>query len=239
KELPFLRKEILELIGESEREIASMGPPVSSAATAKIKYFECILKLKSLLTDLLDGNYSFDYISKYKADFENKARVDLTSEGDNSDSDNDSGVGDDRDDDFAPLPLDGDHRFIRASLHGLYQNYNQAMNRDKFMLPKEKISELVLRYKGSELPGFVSFTAFKHIYIETLVPWSDLTKVHINNMHRYLYKVVTNFIESTAEPLLKDMLLLEFDKFYNSQSAKIDDVIKDIFTDEGTPFTMN
>ncbi|KAF9179084.1 hypothetical protein BGZ51_004076 [Haplosporangium sp. Z 767] len=231
KELPFLRKEILDLIGECEKEIAGMGPPISSVAMAKSKYFECILMLKSSLTALLDGNYSFEYISKHKT------ATDQPYDGitNKCEGEGESGI----DDDFAPPPLDGNQRFIRSSLYGLYQRYNQVMNRDKYLLPTDKISELILRYKGNELPGFVSFTTFTQIYVETLVRWRELTKAHVNNMHLYLYKAVTSYIEFATEPLLKDMLLLEFDKFYNSQSAKIDDAIENIFTDEGIPFTMN
>ncbi|KAF9204450.1 hypothetical protein BGZ49_005284 [Haplosporangium sp. Z 27] len=229
KELPHLRKDIIDLIGECEKEIASMGPQVSSNATAKIKYFECILKLKSALAALLNGNYSFEYINKHKYDItDNNNEDDIGNESDDNDSH-----------DFAPLPLEGDHKFIRASLRKLYKRYNRAMNRGKYMLPTEKISELVNRYRGNELPGFISFTTFTQIYTETLVRWSEMTKAHVNNMHMYLYKAITNFIEFSTEPLLKDTLLLEFGNFYSAQTLKIDEAIENIFKDESTPFTMN
>lgn len=51
------------------------------------------------------------------------------------------------------------------------------------MLPKDKISQLVLCYKGKELPGFISFTTFTKIYMETLLRWNDITKAHVFNMH--------------------------------------------------------
>ncbi|KAG0008438.1 hypothetical protein BGZ80_003448, partial [Entomortierella chlamydospora] len=161
--LQFLKKEILELISGCEKEIADMGPPVSSIAMAKIKYFECILKLKSSLTALLDGNYSFEYISKHKSDSTKQDCVVTAHENEDSDDD-----GDDQDYDFAPPSLEGDYRFIQSSLHGLYQRYNRAMNRGKYTLPTAKISELVLLYKGKELSGFISFATFTRIYIETL-----------------------------------------------------------------------
>ncbi|KAG0363114.1 P-loop containing nucleoside triphosphate hydrolase protein [Gamsiella multidivaricata] len=230
KELPFLKKEILELISDCEKELTSMGPPVSNTAMAKVKYFECILKLKSALTALMDGNYSFEYISKHKSDYVAAA--------DGNDGSVNADDGDDNSD-FAPPALKGNHHFIRSSLYRLYQRYNQAMNKDKYLLPADKISELVLRYKGNELPGFVSFTTFTQIYTETLVCWRDMTKAHVTSMHLYLHDAIANFIAFTAEPLLEDTLLLEFDKFYSSQIAKIDDTIESIFTDEGTPFTLN
>lgn len=77
------------------------------------------------------------------------------------------------------------------------------MNRDKYMLPTDKISELVLRYKGNELPEFVSFTTFTQIYMETLVRWRDMTKAHVTNMHIYLVKAVTSFKAFAAEPLVE------------------------------------
>ncbi|KAF9285633.1 hypothetical protein BGZ68_003678 [Mortierella alpina] len=230
KELPFLKKDILALIGECEKDITSMGPPVSDVSKAKIKYFDCIMKLKSSLTALLDGHYSFDYINQYKSDVANQdSHATANDEGKNS--------GDDDNDD--PLILKGDHRFIRSSLHRLYDRYNQVMNRDKYKLPKDKISELVLRYKGNELPGFVSFTTFTQIYIETLASWRDITKAHISSIQLYLYEAITSYIAFAVDPLLKDTLVLEFDKFHSLQTAKIDDALGNIFADEDIPFTMN
>ncbi|KAF9152581.1 hypothetical protein BGX20_005125, partial [Mortierella sp. AD010] len=77
------------------------------------------------------------------------------------------------------------------------------------------------------------------IYTETLVSWRKITEAHVANMHLYLHDVVTEFISQEVSPLLKDTLLLEFDKFYRGQAKKIDDAIDDIFTDEAMPFTMN
>ncbi|KAK3810469.1 MAG: P-loop containing nucleoside triphosphate hydrolase protein [Linnemannia gamsii] len=231
KELPFLKRDVLALIGECENEITNMGLPISNATTAKIKYFECIMKLKSSLTALLDGNYTFEYISNHKSDL---AKQDFEVASNDNTPDNDDG-----DNDLAPPSLEGDHRFIRSSLQKLYQHFNQALNRDKYILPTKTITDLVLRYKGNELPGFISFTTFTWIYIETLVHWHDITKAHVNNMHHYLFKAITNYIMFAADPLLKDTLLLEFDKFYSSQTAKMNEAIENIFTDEGTPFTLN
>lgn len=234
KELPFLRKEILELIGESQKEIDSMGPEVSNLTAARTKYFEYIMNLKSSLTALLEGNYSHEYISEHKpATTEQVSAVtrDGVSDHDDDNSDND--------DDNAPPLVEGDNHFVRSSLHKLYRHYNRALNRDRYILAADKMSELVLRYKGCELPGFISFTTFTQIYIETLTRWRDRTDEHITNMHLYLYKAITNFITFDAEPLLKDMLLLEFDRFYTLQIAKMDEAIENIFTDEHTPFTMN
>ncbi|KAF9922993.1 hypothetical protein FBU30_006896 [Linnemannia zychae] len=58
-------------------------------------------------------------------------------------------------------------------------------------------------------------------------------------MHEFLYKCVSQFISNAADPLLKDVFLFELDKFYHSQVIKIDSEIKNIFKDEGIPFTMN
>ncbi|KAG0054327.1 hypothetical protein BGZ83_011433 [Gryganskiella cystojenkinii] len=230
KELPFLKQDVLALIGQYEKEATDMGPPVLDASAAKTKYFACILNFKSSLTALLDGNYSFEYINNHKSDFGQQAYLVR---------DDENAPGSD-DDDFAPPAVEGDHRFIRSSLQKHYQRFNQALNRDKYILPKDKITELVLQYKGNELPGFISFTTFTQIYIETLSRWRDITKAHVTNMHIYLYAAVTNYITLSADPpLLRNTLLLEYDKFYNLQIAKMNDVLENIFTDEGTPFTLN
>ncbi|KAI9234012.1 MAG: P-loop containing nucleoside triphosphate hydrolase protein [Podila humilis] len=184
KEFPFLRKEILELTTDYEKEIISMGPEVSSLAAARAKYFECILNLKSSLTALLEGNYSHEYISKHKP--ATKKQHSAVTRAGNSDGDDDNSDGDDDN-------SDGDD------------------DNNRYILTTDKISELVLRYRGSELPGFISFTTFTQIYIETLTSWRTRTDEHISNMHL----------------------------FYTLQTTKMDDAIENIFNDEGTPFTMN
>ncbi|KAF9108678.1 hypothetical protein BGX27_008262 [Mortierella sp. AM989] len=149
---------------------------------------------------------------------------------------------DDNDNDCVPFPLekDGDRIFIRSSLQRLYQQYSIAMNKDKYILLKDKITELVLRYKGNELPGFISFTIFTQTYMETLFQWTKITESHIANMHQFLYKAITSFIASVVDPPIKDILCLEFDKFYNSQTTEIKNTIESIFKDESNPpFTMN
>ncbi|KAF9572897.1 hypothetical protein EC968_009202 [Mortierella alpina] len=219
KELPFLKKDILALISDCEKDISSMGPPVCDTSIAKIKYFDCIMKLKSSLTALLAGHYAFEYINQHKSEAaDQNSLTTANDEGKNSeDGDNDD-----------PLILKGDHRIIRSSLQRLYDRYNQVMNRDKHMLPKDKIRELVLRYKGNELPGFVSFATFTQIYMETLASWRDITKAHVSNIQLCLYEAITSFIAFAVDPLLKDTLMLEFDKFYSLQTAKIDDALDNI-----------
>ncbi|KAG0309955.1 hypothetical protein BGZ99_000746 [Dissophora globulifera] len=229
KELPLLKKEIHKLIAEFEKEIADMGSPISDISMAKTKYIECVMKLKVSLTTLLNGDYSSEYINKHEeSTVENSMVVANNVDGD-----------DDDDGDFAPPSLEGDSIFVRSSLQKLYDHYNQVMNRDKFLLPKDEITKKVLRYKGDELPGFISFTTFKQIYMETLTCWRNITKQHVYNMRQYLYEAITGFIEFESDPLLKDALLSEFDEFYTSQTARIDDAITNIFTDEKSPFTMN
>ncbi|OAQ22670.1 hypothetical protein K457DRAFT_84417, partial [Linnemannia elongata AG-77] len=211
KELPFLKKDILDLISKCDKEIADMGQPVLSTSMAKARYFDSILRLRTSLVALLAGDYSFDYIGQYKSDSEKQSSVSTCK--DNNTGSND-GDGDADDCEPLSLELEGDYRFIRSSLYRLYERYNVVMNKDKYLLPKDKIRDLVLRYKGNELPGFISFNTFTQIYMETLVRWSELTKAH-------------------------DTLLFEFSKFYSSQIAKIETEIDNIFKDERTPFTMN
>ncbi|KAF9116476.1 hypothetical protein BGX27_002148 [Mortierella sp. AM989] len=58
-------------------------------------------------------------------------------------------------------------------------------------------------------------------------------------MYQFLYKAITSFITTVADPVIKEKLCLEFDKSYNSQSTKINNTIESIFKDEVNPFTMN
>jgi len=224
KELPFLKRDILALMSTCEKEISIMGPPVSSIISAKQKYFESIMSLRSSLIELLDGRYDSDYIKSIMSKAAAAPEV-LSDE-------------DEVDDLVAPV-LKGDNEFIRASLHKLYESFNVALNRDKYILSTNKITELVIRFKGNELASFISFTTFTQIYTQTLDHWREITKVHVLHMHMYFFKAVSDYIAFTSDPLLKDTLLLEFAKFYNSQIVKIDDAVENIFTDEGSPFTLN
>ncbi|KAG0277185.1 hypothetical protein BGZ95_006347 [Linnemannia exigua] len=235
KELPHLKKDILDLVFKYDKEIADMGLPVLDTTMAKAKYIDSIFQLRTSLIALLDGDYSFEYIGQYRSDFENQSSVTTSNDNSASSADNDD------DDDCDPLSLEseGDYRFTRSSLYRHYQRYNVVMNKDKYMLPKDKISNLVLRYKGNELPGFISFATFTKIYTETLIRWKDITKSHIFNIHQFLYNAINRFITFSANPLIKDTLLFEFEKFYSSQVAKIETEIDNIFADERTPFTMN
>ncbi|KAG0371665.1 hypothetical protein BGX24_001353 [Mortierella sp. AD032] len=239
KELPSFRKDILQLVSKYEKEIFDLGQPLLSTSMARSRYIDSIFKLRTLLVAFLAGDYSFEYISQYKSAFEKQSSV-ATDNDDNNDDDDDD-VYDYADDDCEPLLLEfeSDYRFIRSSLFRHYQRYNVVMSKKKFMLPTNKISDLVLRYKGNELPGFISFSTFTKIYMETLSRWNDLTKEHMHNINQFLYKAINRFIAFSADPLIKDMLLLEFDRFYNSQIAKIETEIDNIFKDERTPFTMN
>jgi hypothetical protein len=203
---------------------------------AKTRYISSILTLRTALIAHLAGDYSDDDINQYKSDFEKQSSV-------TTGNDNSLYVSNDDDDadDCDPLSLEseGDYRFIRSSLYRLYERYNVVMNKDKYMLSKDRIRDLVLRYKGNELPGFISFNTFTKIYMETLHRWRDITKAHVSNIHQFLHKAINRFITLSADPLIKDTLLFEFDKFYTSQITKIETEIGNIFKDERTPFTMN
>lgn len=147
------------------------------------------MNLKSSLTALLEGNYSLEYISKHKSNIEEQDYATDYKDGVDNDGDNDGDdIGNDDDYDFVPPPSKGDNHFIRSTLYRLYQRCNRSMNRGLHMLATDKMSAVVLRYKGSELPGFISFTTFTQIYSETLGHWRERTKVYVTNMHQYLYK---------------------------------------------------
>ncbi|KAG0331954.1 hypothetical protein BG000_010448 [Podila horticola] len=156
KELPLLKKEIRVLIGGYEKEIASMGPEVSNPQFGESQ------------SNIEEQDYATDY----------KDGVD--NDGDNDGDD----IGNDDDYDFVPPPSKGDNHFIRSTLYRLYQRYNRSMNRGLHMLAPDKMSAVVLRYKGSELPGFISFTTFTQIYSETLGHWRERTKYYMDNIRK-------------------------------------------------------
>ena len=222
KELPSLKKDNFDLINGIEKEITSLGLAITSPAAAKIKYFESVMKLQASLKALLEGNYTFGYSSpiqwksnhqdgKVAAEKPTPAAVD-------------GGKAD-----FAPPYLEPDRRFIRSSLQKLYERFNVALNRDKYILPKDKINQLVILYRGVELPGFISFNTFTQIYMQTLHHWHEITTAHIRNINIHLYSAITRHITITTEPLLKDTILLEYDKFCNSQTTKMNAAIENIF----------
>ncbi|ORZ24856.1 P-loop containing nucleoside triphosphate hydrolase protein [Lobosporangium transversale] len=256
KELPSLKEDIQRLINERERELSNMGPELTSTEAAKTQYLASIQELQKLLTDYLAGNHSLDYINSHMSNPTQAASSppQLTSSSSQHSSSStqqniitytihsrqrDSGVFG-AEDDLLPLSPSKNKPFLRSTLHNLYERFGQAMHRDKYNSSKDKIRDLLVRYRGNELPGFVTFTTFMQIYMETtLVHWRNVTKEHISNMHAHLYEAVAAFISFSADPLLKDLLLIEFEKFYSLQTKNIADTIEDIFTDESIPFAMN
>ncbi|KAF9344367.1 hypothetical protein BGX26_004457, partial [Mortierella sp. AD094] len=207
RELPFLKKDIFELIRGCEKEITDMGPAMSNTALAKIKYFESILKLKSSLTTLLDGNNSFEYISKHK--WGPKKQDYEAVEGGSGDNSN---AGDDDDDDFTPPSLQGNYKFIRASLQRLYQCYNRAMNKDKYMLPVDKISKLVLRCKRKRVTWICHvfhFHADLHRDFGLLARHDQSARYqHASTVERYMIKKISLYF---------DMLIAVDDSTISSQ----------------------
>ncbi|KAF9349628.1 hypothetical protein BGX26_012104 [Mortierella sp. AD094] len=183
---------------------------------------EDIKKLQHELRSFLDGGYSLDYISEHMsgpASTTAAGNREISTNGDNND-------------DLLPLPTADDKPCVRSTLASLYERYSHDMNRSKHMVPKGKIGELMTRYRGNELPGSHSFTTFTMIYKETLVHWRNTTKDHVSKMYSELHDATASFIGFTADPLLKDLLQLEFGKFYGLQVRKIEDTIKHIFDDE-------
>ncbi|KAF9579216.1 hypothetical protein BGW38_004614, partial [Lunasporangiospora selenospora] len=228
KELPHLKRDILDLIDSCEKEIQGMGLPVTSLSSARIRYNDHILKLQYTLTALLSGHYTLEQIT-------NQRLQDLDRKEENGD-------GNDNSSEAANSPgttNEPSHYFIRSWLRKLYEKYNKAMYKDQNIITKDKIRELILRYKGNELPGFVSFNTFTQIYSETLIQWEAITREHISDIHGYLHKAICGLITTTMDPLISDLILSEYDQFYKGQVALIDEAIRDVFDDESIPFTLN
>ncbi|KAF8950099.1 hypothetical protein BGZ52_003720 [Haplosporangium bisporale] len=129
--------------------------------------------------------------------------------------------------------------FVRSSLLTLYHEYRMAMGNACNSWSKTKLVVLVARYKGNDLPGFVSFTTFKNIINgHYLDGWRAVTKEHVRKMHRHLSDALLGFIAHTADAAARDVFTHVFDRFSRLQANEIDKTIQDIFEDESTPFTL-
>ncbi|KAF9114707.1 hypothetical protein BGX27_010099 [Mortierella sp. AM989] len=242
-ELPSLKEEIKRMIDGSQMEISSLGPQMTSMDDAKRQYSNCVQALQRSLDAFLAGDYSLDYLAKFKTSFtsisssrspESISYMAYTTESGNRDTSSHTS-----NDDFPPPPSTENKPFVRATLDSMYSRYSQDMNRGKHIVPKNKINELLVRYRGTGLPGILTSNTFTQIYRETLVHLRDTTNDHVRKMHSELFDAVINFIDFAADPLLTDLLQLEFEKFYHLQVAKIEDNVKSMFEDESKPFTMS
>ncbi|KAF9177250.1 hypothetical protein BGZ51_008804 [Haplosporangium sp. Z 767] len=140
-----------------------------------------------------------------------------------------------------PIPSSGqDRHFVRSSLLRLYHGYSSAMSTEGNRLSPPEIVGLVARYKGNDLPGFVSFTTFKNIINgHFLDGWRSITKKHVHKMHRHLSDVLSDFIAHTADAIARDVFTHVFDRFSRLQVIEIEKTIQNIFEDESTPFTLS
>ncbi|KAG0310873.1 hypothetical protein BGZ97_012258 [Linnemannia gamsii] len=140
-----------------------------------------------------------------------------------------------------PIPRSGlDPYFVRSSLHRLYNEYRVAMSNKDSSLSAIEIVDLIARYKGNNLPGFVSFTTFTNIINgHFLAGWKSTTKAHVETMHKHLSDALSNYISHAANGIARDVFTHVFDRFYRKQVLEIERTIQDIFEDESTPFTLS
>ncbi|KAG0292198.1 hypothetical protein BGZ96_004432 [Linnemannia gamsii] len=144
---------------------------------------------------------------------------------------------------FKNKPVDSsgqDPFFIRSSLLGLYKKYRADMSSKDSGLPISEVVRLVARYKGNDLPGFVSFTTFKNIINgHFLDGWRSITKAHVNTMHTHLTEAISSFITHVANPTARDVFTHVFGRFSRLQAIEIEKTIQNIIDDEATPFTFS
>ncbi|KAF9949642.1 hypothetical protein BGZ72_008602 [Mortierella alpina] len=132
-----------------------------------------------------------------------------------------------------------DPYFVRSSLLVLYHEYRSAMSECNRM-PKSEIVRHVARYKGNDLPGFVSFTTFKNIINgHCLDGWLSVTKEYVHLMHKRLSEALLGFIKYAADAAARDVFTHVFDRFSRDQALLIEETIREIFEDESTPFTLS
>ncbi|KAG0275114.1 hypothetical protein BGZ95_009176 [Linnemannia exigua] len=133
-----------------------------------------------------------------------------------------------------------DPYFVRPSLLRLYLDYRLAMRNQCRHLPKPEILLLATRRESHDLPGFVSFTAYKNIINEHyLDAWKTITEEHVLNMHDHLSKALSMFISHIADDPACYVFIHVFEQFARAQATSIKTTIQDIFEDESTPFTLS
>ncbi|KAF9117880.1 hypothetical protein BGW39_001707 [Mortierella sp. 14UC] len=133
-----------------------------------------------------------------------------------------------------------DPHFVRSSLLRLYHEYRLAMFNECNRLSKPDILRYVARYKGNDLPGFVSITTFKNIVNgHYLDGWKCVTNEHVLKMHEHLSKALSDFILYAADASSRDVFIRVFERFSRSQADSIKSTIMDIFEDESSPFTLS
>ncbi|KAF9120369.1 hypothetical protein BGX30_003206 [Mortierella sp. GBA39] len=213
KELPLLRREVINKIDELRRELEGMGVRIANNHEARIKFADLTMQLQLSLSNTLVGAYSQEYMDKFK--------------------DDDEGGDDEQQQESL--------RFIRSSLHKLYQGYNAAMAEHHLQkLETSDIMAMAIRFKGNELPGFVPFTTFVKLFSGTHAAWRTLTKEHVTKMHQYLCKAIKAFLVYAIEyQPVREVFLDTFLTFYSKQVKLINATIEDIFEDESMPFTFN
>ncbi|KAF9362003.1 hypothetical protein BGX34_006783 [Mortierella sp. NVP85] len=139
------------------------------------------------------------------------------------------------------IPSSGlDPFFVRSSLLRQYHEYRLVMEKEYNRIPRSKIVLQIARYKGNDLPGFVSFTTFKNIVNgHYLDGWEKITRTHVREMHKHLTEAISGFLSHTADATTRDVFTHVFDRFSRQQFQKIEETIKDIYEDESTPFTLS
>ncbi|KAF9168243.1 hypothetical protein DFQ26_000072 [Actinomortierella ambigua] len=214
KELPLLKQEVIHKTEELRRELSGMGHAIASTHDARARFSELTMKLQSSLAANLVGVYSQEYMIKFK----------------------------DEADEFE----DGQKnqkslRFIRSSLQKLYQEYNAVMAQHGSQnLGTSEIMAAVGRFKGNELPGFISFSIFTKVFGGTHATWKTLTKAHIAKMKLYMCEAVKAFLVYKIEHQAVRVVFLDhYLTFYLQQEKLINATIEQIFEDEMTPFTFN
>ncbi|KAF9273784.1 hypothetical protein BGZ68_001211 [Mortierella alpina] len=212
KELPLLKREIVDKIDELRQQLDGMGTQIANSSEARFKFVELTMQLQSTLSGVLVGAYSQEYMERFKDEAEGA-------------------------DALQQVNL----RFIRSSLQKLYQNYNSAMAKHNIQeLETSDILAMVTRLKGIELPGFVSFSVFIKLFSDTHATWRTVTKDHINTMHQYLCEAIKAFLIYTFGHLpVREVFLDTFLTFYRHQVKLINADVKSIFEDEEMPFTLN
>ncbi|KAG0249685.1 hypothetical protein DFQ27_009848 [Actinomortierella ambigua] len=214
KELPLLKREVINKTEELRQELSGMGHAIASTHDARAKFSELTMKLQSSLSANLVGAYSQEYMIQFK---------------------------DEADEFVDGLKTQKSLRFIRSSLQKLYQEYNAAMS--KYNCEDLETCDIVAtvgRFKGNELPGFVSFSIFRKLFGGTHSTWKAITKEHITNMQLYMCEAIKAYLVHEIEhQAVRGVFLDYYLTFYLQQEKRVNTTLEHIFEDELTPFTFN
>lgn len=268
KALPTIKAEVCTELSRLNNELNAMGMPIATIQSACKQVTQANNEMQWQVGHFLNADYSpkylIAYVGKSLTTMSHQSSADSETDDDDYDEDDQESVAinndddDDDDDADADIEVDDDNsntgltirnglmagedpRFVCSSLQWMYQQYwCTMMDGLKHVMYAEMERQIAL-YKPYELQGFISFMTFKNVYnSHHLLGWIAITKEHVNRMHQFFHDALQGYIQyACANKLTAKVFTSSFSHFAWDQKSKIDQMVKDIFGDEQTPFALN